>query len=239
MTTILALGFLLGMRHALEADHLAAVASLASRCRSSRQATVLGMVWGLGHTITLFVACSAALFLDAVVPESMARMLEAAVGVMLLLLGFDLFRRMIRERVHFHTHRHHDGTVHFHAHAHAGSSEPHDAANAHDHEHLYEPTFPARALYVGLVHGLAGSAALILLALGEVTSPWLGMVYVGLFGIGSVIGMGVLTAIISLPLRGARRINSLYNGLQTVLGVTTIAVGVALIYQTAIQPGSL
>jgi ABC-type nickel/cobalt efflux system permease component RcnA len=230
MISILVLGFLLGMRHALEADHLAAVATLASRSRSTRHATVLGVVWGFGHTVTLFLVCSAALFMDAVVPESMARWLEAAVGVMLVLLGLDLLRRMVRERIHFHSHSHNDGTVHFHAHSHAGAPVPHPVK--HEHEHVSD--FPIRALYVGLIHGLAGSAALILLALGQVASPWVGLIYVGLFGLGSIVGMGVLTLVISLPLRSVRKFTSLYNGMQTTVGVATVVIGGVLVYQSTV-----
>ncbi|MBA3848226.1 MAG: urease accessory protein, partial [Planctomycetes bacterium] len=174
MNAILVLGFLLGMRHALEADHVAAVASLATRSRGSRHAMFQGIAWGLGHTITLFLACSAVLFLDTVVPERLAQGLEAAVGAMLILLGADVIRRMLRDRVHFHTHQHGDGVVHFHAHSHAGESGPH--ISQHRHGHLRD--FPVRALCIGLMHGLAGSAALILLTLTTVASPKLGLLYV-------------------------------------------------------------
>lgn len=216
MSSLLVLGFLLGMRHALEADHVAAVATLAARSRSVAQTALQGAVWGLGHTITLFLACSVLLFVDAVVPEKLAQLLEAAVGVMLILLGADLLRRLWRERIHLHTHRHCDGTVHFHAHSHSLAGEA-----AHDHDHR---GFPARALYVGLMHGLAGSAALILMALGTAASPLVGLGYVALFGIGSIGGMALLSLVISVPLRGARRFVGLQRGLQ--IGVATFSVGI-------------
>lgn len=221
------LGLLLGMRHALEADHLAAVATLASRSQGTRHAVMQGIAWGLGHTVTLFLACSVVLFLDTVVPERLAQGLEAAVGAMLILLGADLWRRMRRERIHFHAHRHADGTVHLHAHSHAGERAPHGA----HHAHVHPRGFPARALCVGLMHGLAGSAALILLALGTVASPLAGLAYVGLFGLGSIGGMALLSLAISLPLRGARRITWMYNGLQLTVSLATIAIGSSLLYQ--------
>lgn len=227
MIKILVLGFLLGMRHTLEADHVAAVATLAARSRGARQALLQGAAWGLGHTITLFLACSAVLFLETVVPEHLARGLEAAVGVMLMVLGADVVRRMLRERVHFHAHRHRDGTVHFHAHSHAGENVP-DEVN---HGHTHAERFPVRALCVGLVHGMAGSAALILLTLSTVASPGAGLLYVALFGAGSIGGMAMLSLAISVPLRGVRRFTLLHHAVQTLVGIVTMGLGGLLVYK--------
>ncbi len=227
MSTILVLGFLLGMRHALEADHIAAVATLVSRGHNTRHTLIQGAAWGLGHTITLFLACALVLYLDTVVPERLAQGLEAAVGIMLVLLGADLLRRMRHESIHFHTHRHSDGTEHFHAHSHRTDPAPHTP----HHEHRHPRQFPARALCVGLMHGLAGSAALILLTLGTVASPVTGLVYVALFGIGSIGGMALLSLAISLPLRGARRFTRLHNGIQTVVALATSMIGSMLVYE--------
>lgn len=225
MTRILILGFLLGMRHALEADHLAAVATLNSRARSVRQAAMQGAVWGLGHTLTLFLACSLVLFVDAMIPERLSRLLEGAVGIMLLLLGLDLLVRLWRGRLHIHTHRHDDGTAHSHAHSHTG--EP----AIHAHPHAHDRRFPARALCVGAMHGLAGSAALILLTLGTVASPVTGLLYVALFGLGSVAGMALLSLLISVPLHRARRFARLHAGMQAALGLASLGIGVDLVYQ--------
>ena len=161
MSAILLLGFLVGMRHAMEGDHLAAVATLATRSHSLGHTVWQGAVWGLGHTVTLFAVCSMVLFLDAVIPERLALGLEAAVGAMLVLLGLDVIRRLTQERIHFHPHRHQDGTTHMHAHSHQGGGL-HDSEH---HQHAHPRRFPLRALLVGLVHGMAGSAALILLTL--------------------------------------------------------------------------
>jgi ABC-type nickel/cobalt efflux system permease component RcnA len=227
VTTILILGFLLGMRHALEPDHLAAVATLVVRSRGARQAMIQGAVWGIGHTLTLFMVCSMVLFLDAGIPENIARNLEAAVGAMLVLLGADVLRGLLRERVHFHTHRHNDGTLHFHAHSHANENRPHTRNHAHEHS----GHFPVRALCVGLMHGLAGSAALIVLALRSPGSPTPGLLYIAVFGFGSIAGMALLSLVISVPLRSASGFMRLYNSLSVALGATTIAVGCSLIYR--------
>ena len=230
--SLLLLGFLIGMRHAVETDHVAAVASLATRSNSMADTMRQGAAWGLGHTLTLFLFGSIVLILDSVMPERLAHFLELMVGIMLVGLGIDVLRRLIAERVHFHVHHHHDGEVHFHAHSHAGE-------RAHDpkrHHHDHPGGFPLRALLVGLMHGMAGSAALIMLTLQTVHSPWTGLLYIALFGIGSMIGMALLSVVIAIPLRAsARGVTWLHNGLQAVVGIATIAIGSVLIYQIAWQ----
>jgi len=229
MTALLLLGLLLGMRHALEADHLAAVASLATRSKGTRGTVLQGAVWGLGHTLTLLAAGGACLLLRAVISERVAAALEGAVGVMLLLLGADVLRRMRQRRVHVHVHRHADGTVHLHAHRHA----PEEAHDPDRHQHAHEG-FPLRALLVGMVHGLAGSAALLLLTLTTLSSAWLGVAYIAVFGIGSIAGMAALAAVISLPLQGtARHLTRWHNGLEAVIGAGTLLVGAWVLYNTS------
>ena len=115
MFAILGLGFLLGMQHALEADHIAAVSSIAARRSHVADIVKHGLTWGLGHTLTLFVFAGAAILLGHAIPESIARPIETAVGVMLVGLGAHVLWRLWRDRVHFHQHGHGDGTVHFHA----------------------------------------------------------------------------------------------------------------------------
>lgn len=226
MITLLIFGFLIGMRHALEADHLAAVASLATERQSFRHTVRQGAVWGLGHTLTLFAFGSLVIVMNATVPDRLAHWLEMAVAVMLILLGADVLRRVVREKVHFHAHRHGDGQVHFHAHSHRGETH-HDRSN---HHHVHPKGFPLRALFVGLVHGMAGSAALVLLTLESIESPWMGVAYIALFGLGSMVGMAALSAVIAVPLRySARSLTWLHNGLRATVGLATIVLGVATI----------
>jgi hypothetical protein len=150
------------------------------------------------------------------------------VGVMLVVLGLDVLRRLVQERIHFHLHRHQDGEVHFHAHSHVGEEQH----NPRRHVHEHPEGFPLRALFVGLMHGMAGSAALILLTLQTVRSPMLGLLYITLFGIGSMLGMALLSVVIAVPLRySAKGLTWMHNGLQAVIGVATVAVGVMLIYR--------
>jgi hypothetical protein len=228
MFGILGLGFLLGMQHALEADHIAAVSSIAARRSHVGDIVKHGLTWGLGHTLTLFVFAGAAILLGHAIPQSLSRPIEGAVGIMLVGLGAQVLWRLWRDRVHFHRHGHGDGTVHIHAHSHAGEATAH-ACDAHSHEH----GFRWRALLVGLMHGMAGSAALLMLAVSQASSPAVGLGYVALFGIGSMIGMGVLSAIIAVPLAvSARWLTWANRGLQGAVGIVTVALGVTTIVET-------
>src|SRR6188768_1063756 len=228
MFGILGLGFLLGMQHALEADHIAAVSSIAARRSNVADIVRHGLTWGLGHTLTLFVFAGAAIWLGRAIPEHVARPLETAVGVMLVGLGAHVLWRLWRDRVHFHRHGHGDGTVHIHAHSHARETVPHGRA-AHAHAH----GFRWRTLLVGLMHGMAGSAALLVLAVSQASSPAVGLGYVALFGIGSMIGMGALSTVIAVPLAvSARWLTWTNSGLQGAVGMITVAVGATTIVET-------
>jgi hypothetical protein len=230
MFGILGLGFLLGMQHALEADHIAAVSSIAARRSQIGDIVKHGLTWGLGHTLTLFVFAGIAILLGRAIPETAAKPIEGAVGVMLIGLGAHVLWRLWRDRVHFHRHGHADGTVHFHAHSHAGDTQPH-TRTAHTHEH----GFRWRTLLVGLMHGMAGSAALLVLAVTQASSPVAGLGYVALFGIGSMIGMGALSAIIAVPLAVSARFLTVANrALQGTVGAVTIAIGLVTLVERAL-----
>jgi ABC-type nickel/cobalt efflux system permease component RcnA len=235
MLYVLGLGFMIGMKHALEADHIAAVASLATGSRSINETTKLGVAWGLGHTITLFLVGTVVLLADMLVPETVAHYLEFAVGVMLTVLGIDVMVRMTRRKAHFHTHDH-GGSHHFHAHRHAPKARHDKTAHGHNHP----SGLPLRALLVGLIHGLAGSAALVLLALSTITSLWLGLTYMLLFGVGSIVGMAMLSCAIALPLRfTADRLTWAWRGLTVGIGAITMVLGVSVAWRIAVAEGFL
>ena len=230
MFGIMGLGFLLGMQHALEVDHVAAVSSIAARRDSVADIVKHGLTWGLGHTLTLFVFAGAALALGQAIPDNLARPIETAVGVMLVGLGGHVLWRLRRDRVHFHKHRHEDGTVHMHAHSHAGETVAHARA-PHSHAH----GFRWRTLLVGLMHGMAGSAALLVLTVAQAPSVAVGLGYVALFGIGSMIGMGALSMVIAVPLAlSARWLTWVNQSLQGAVGLITITIGFRTIVETAL-----
>src|SRR5580698_6313182 len=229
MFGILGLGFLLGMQHALEADHIAAVSSIAARRTHVGDIVKHGLTWGLGHTLTLFVFAGAAIVLGHAIPEHFARPVETAVGIMLVGLGAHVLWRLWRDRVHFHKHSHDDGIVHVHAHSHAGETIPHARA-----PHMHAHGFRWRTLLVGLMHGMAGSAALLVLTVSQAPSVAVGLGYVALFGVGSMIGMGFLSTVIAVPLAlSARWLTWANRGLQGAVGLVTIAIGLRTIAETA------
>ncbi len=230
MFGIMGLGFLLGMQHALEADHIAAVSSIAARRTNVGDIVRHGLTWGLGHTVTLFVFAGAAILFGQAIPEHLSRPLETAVGIMLVGLGSHVLWRLWRDRVHFHQHRHGDGSEHLHLHSHAGDTIPHPRSS-HAHYH----GFRWKSLLVGLMHGMAGSAALLVLAVTQVADPVYGVLYVLLFGFGSMLGMGALSTVIAVPLvASARWLTWANRGLQGSVGVITIAIGATTIYSTSL-----
>jgi ABC-type nickel/cobalt efflux system permease component RcnA len=219
---LLGLGFLLGVKHALEADHVAAVASLVTRSSSLKNTVRVASAWGLGHSAVLVLLGSILIALDTTLPEKLARAFEFAVGGMLILLGIGVLRRLRSKRIHAHLHQHGDGARHVHFHSHEEeSSNP--ARHAHDHTAGLLP----RAVIVGSVHGLAGSAALILIAVPTMHSAPRALAYLLVFGFGSILGMVLFSVAISLPLQlSARHLSRVSGGLEAALGVTNIAVGV-------------
>jgi len=231
MFGILGLGFVLGMQHALEADHVAAVSSIAARRSDIGDIVKHGLTWGFGHTLTLFAFAGAAILLGHAIPGHLARPLETAVGIMLVGLGADLLWRLWHDRVHFHRHGHGDGTLHFHAHSHAAENVPHARA---PHAHMHG--FRWRTLLVGLMHGMAGSAALLVVAVSQAFGAVAGLGYVALFGIGSMVGMGALSAVIAVPLAvSSRWLTWANSGLQGAVGVVTTAIGVMTIIGTVFR----
>ena len=220
--SVLLVGFMIGLRHALEADHVAAVASIMTQKQGKSAAWRQGAVWGLGHTITLFFLGTAALLADTLIPDHMAAILECAVGFMLLYLGLDVLWRMSRNGIHFHVHQH-QGKRHLHAHQHhLGES----AVDQSAHQHSHPKPFPIRTLMVGIMHGMAGTAALMVLTLNAAQNFWLGIGYMLLFGIGSIAGMAILSVAISLPFNlPSKRIEGFVGYLQLGIGVGTSGLG--------------
>ncbi len=234
MLSFLALGFLIGLRHALEPDHVAAVVSLSTRGGTLRDHARNGAWWGVGHALTLLVLAGACVVFGLVIPERTERLLEGAVGVMLVWLGVSVFARMRRIGLHVHGHVHADGTAHVHAHGH-----PRSARDEHEHEHeRWHPRSSLRTVGIGAVHGLAGSAALVLLVGSTAQSPTLGMAYIGLFGVGAIVGMMLLAATISLPLGfSARRMTRVYRWACAAVGVFSVVLGLRSIW-AVVAPGA-
>jgi len=214
------IGFLLGIRHALDPDHVVAVSTIASEQKSVVRSSLVGAFWGLGHALALMFASGALLALKLKIPETVAQWLEGGVAIMLVALGVTAIRRGHREwSVHAHKHSH-DGHDHVHLHQH------HTKEDHGDHVHHHVLGFGLKPFSVGLAHGLAGSAGLAIVAVGATSSAAAGLLYVTMLGLGSAAGMMVLTAIMSLPLvLVASRYKALRGGVQFVAGLGSVAFG--------------
>lgn len=211
----LTLGFVLGLRHALDADHLVAVSTMASRSRSVFRSSLVGAFWGAGHSATLLLASVAVLLLGRTIPQSWAKGLEAVVGAMIVVLGVDLLRRVLEKQVVVHDHQH-DGHSHTHVHL--------DARRAHEESPHHHAGW--RAFVVGSVHGLAGSAALTLFVLSTIRSFGQGLLYVVVFGVGTMIGMAAMSTLMGLPFAlAARRATGFARGIQLAAAIGSIAFG--------------
>lgn len=229
MLTWVLFGFLLGLQHALEADHIAAVASLTADKKGARNIIRHGAVWGMGHALVLGAFGGAVYALELSLSERLASGLEFAVGVMMVLLGARLLYVLLRDRIHFHAHRH-GADAHFHAHSHAGDVANH-ALSRHAHAH------PAggwrRSLAVGMMHGLAGSAALVALAASTAPSIPLGITFMALFGMGSIAGMALFSAVIAVPLSyTATTLTWATRGFQALAGLFAIGIGLHIMVET-------
>lgn len=211
--TILSAGFVLGLKHAFDADHVAVVTAMVSQSKNLRRSSLLGAMWGIGHTTTLLLVGVVVLVLKITIPARLALEIEFIVGLVVIGFGLDLLRKVRRGTIHAHLHVH-DGTTHSHAHSHA--HQP-----AHHHRH--------RALAVGMLHGLAGSAALTLLVLASVGSVMQGVAFILIFGLGSIVSMVLISAAIGLPFLLTQRFARMDVALQTTAGVISVAVGLSII----------
>jgi len=229
------LGFFVGMIHALESDHLAAISTLVTE--NKKQLVLRGAAWGLGHTTTLLILSSAVVLFSFVLTEAGAAALEFAVGIMLVFLGADVLRRMRKQKVHIHVHSHGAHAPHIHVHSHDGKGAKH-AHTSDDHAH---PTgFPVKALAIGLVHGAAGSGAIIVLAAASAGSALVALGYVALVGVGSIFGMAALSAVISLPLGMAPK-NIRWLNVTAKLSIAAVAImfGASIMLETGAQAWEL
>jgi high-affinity nickel permease len=218
LVTALGLGLTLGLRHALDADHVAAVSTLVARERGLAQSCLLGAFWGAGHTLALLGAGIAVVGFKLTITPGLEAALERAVGLVLVVLaGHVLLRALGGMLVHGHEHAH-GGVTHRHAHAHLGSP---------DAGHVHLVRLGGRPFLVGLLHGLAGSAALTLLVLGTISSPIGALVYILVFGVGSTAGMLLLSGLVGLPVAllapGAHRLRA---AIQVVAGAGSAALGI-------------
>lgn len=235
---VLGLGLVFGLKHATEVDHVVAVSTIVSEHRNVLRAALVGVLWGAGHTASLVVVGVIVLVLRIAIPEQVANWLEFSVALMIIGLGISAFMRALRRRSGVHVHKHrHDGTAHAHLHFHEEHSQ-HDGLNpVHSHS---ASRIGLKPLLVGAMHGLAGSAALTLLVLTQIESMALGVLYLIIFGLGSIVGMLLMSTLVGLPFAlSARRLSSASYGLQSIAGALSIAFGLWYAYETGVATGLL
>ena len=221
MLLFLGVGLVVGMRHALEADHLAAVMALSTRSRGRTATMLRGAAWGLGHASALFVVGGLCLALGTTVSPRSETWLERGVGVMLIVLGAQVIRRLWRGRVRISRHAHPGGIVHVHAHR--GEA----AAGSAPSDHPHASGSHVRAALVGTVHGMAGSAALVVLTSSTAQTFSAGLAYIAAFGLGSVLGMAVLSLAIAVPLAStSRRLGPACGLVEIPIALGTVGLGV-------------
>jgi hypothetical protein len=208
------LGSLLGMRHALEPDHLAAVTTLVSRERSSLRAALLGAWWGVGHTLALLVVGAALVVVRAELPLVISDAFELAVAVMLIALGFRSIYLAAQQGPGGPRHLHRHGLL---VHSHAAVPA---------HLHIGSWTFARRPLLIGAVHGLAGSGALTALVLATLPTTAARLMYVLLFGLGSTLSMAALSGVLGWPLAQLGTHHRVARGVSLTVGCVSIGIGI-------------
>jgi ABC-type nickel/cobalt efflux system permease component RcnA len=226
---LLGTGFIFGLKHALDADHLAAVSTIVSERKSWLSSSLVGGLWGVGHTISLLLAGIIVLFLKIPISERVESGLELGVGLMLIGLGISALVKLARGgKLHLHQHTH-GGHTHIHPHLHDKDTAAKHTISDKSH-HGYK--IGQRPLWVGMVHGLAGSAALMFLVLTTIQSPLVGFLYIAVFGIGSIGGMILMSSLLSLPFHLTAHRFTKINWLARVLaGVFSIGFGALMIWE--------
>ncbi|HEX2677531.1 MAG TPA: high-affinity nickel-transport family protein [Polyangiales bacterium] len=225
LLSILGLGFVLGMRHATDSDHVVAVSTIVSRERSAWAATLIGALWGVGHTFTIMAVGGAIIVFDLIIPARLGLSMELSVGVMLVVLGaLNLSGAWRRIEQVAHAHEHHDGRAAHRAHA--------------DRAPALGLIWLARPLLVGVVHGLAGSAAVALLVLTTIRSVHTALLYLAVFGLGTVVGMAVLTTAFAAPLAfAAAKSDRINHYMARATGALSLAFGMLVLYKIGIVDG--
>ncbi|SDM64815.1 sulfite exporter TauE/SafE family protein [Bacillus sp. OK048] len=223
--SILALGFVLGIKHAIEPDHVIAVSTIATQSKKLLRSTLAGVFWGIGHTATLFIIGIILILMKGEIPEKWAMSLEFLVGIMLVYLGSTTILSL--KNLHVHDH---EGEEHIHVHSHM-----HDGQHKYIHQH--KNVSYGKSMFIGLVHGLAGSGAMILLTMSSVKSVWEAAIYILIFGVGTVIGMLFFTTIIGIPFVFSAQKLRLNKTLTQVTGVISVGFGIYYMYNLGITEG--
>ncbi|MEH7223671.1 sulfite exporter TauE/SafE family protein [Bacillus sp. JJ1566] len=227
--SVLALGFILGIRHAIEPDHVIAVSTIASESKKLWQASLAGVFWGIGHTVTLFIVGLVVILMKNEIPEKWAMSLEFLVGIMLVYLGLKTILSL--RKIHIHK-QIHDGENRTNVHSYPNSVE-------HEHQKKHQNKSYVGSMFIGFIHGLAGSGAMILLTLSTVNSVGEAAIYILIFGIGTVTGMLLFTTIIGIPFVLSKKRRKVSRTFGLITGTISTVFGVYYMYNLGINEGLL
>ena len=233
MLAILGLGLVFGLKHATEVDHVVAVSTIVSQHKNIFHSALVGAFWGMGHTLSLLVIGVVVLTLRIAIPESVSGWLEFGVALMIIILGISALRRALRHNATVHVHQHsHDGLSHTHVHFHEDETS-HAPSLKTQHSHAVS-RIGVKPVLIGMMHGLAGSGALTLLVLTQISSAFTGFLYLATFGFGSIGGMVLMSGLIGLPFAlTSAKLTHAHQGLQTAAAIFSICFGVWYAYQAA------
>lgn len=224
----ISLGFVLGFKHATDADHVAAVSTIVSERRGLLASAMVGLSWGIGHSITLFLISVPVLVFRLTIPDNLGPLAEAGVGMVLVILGIQALLDIRRKRIHVHAHNHDTG-VHLHFHS-------HQVGDGHEHEHIF--ALRPKSILIGLFQGTAGSAALMVIVLTTLESPLAGILYVAAYDAAVILGIVIFSFAIGLPFTlTSTRIPLFNKALKLSTAVASIVIGVLLAWQAALSAG--
>lgn len=236
MSSVLLLGFLLGLKHATDADHVVAVAAIISNSNSVWKSIWIGASWGIGHSIPLIIIGLIILFVKERLLDYyqvVAPFFEIGVGAMLIILGIQVLRNLSKGKVHMHMHLDNNQPhVHIHAtHTHKNKSADKVQHGQYRHGMVkgITPFFRPKSFFVGLMHSLAGTAAILILLLPSIDSNWTGMGYLILFGIGTILSMSAATLVLSLPIKLTFKFPLTQTAILSMAGLINLALGAILI----------
>ena len=244
--SILGIGLLLGIRHATDPDHVVAISTIVAKQKRLQSATAIGALWGIGHTVTVFVVGVGIIMFHIIIPPRIGLFMEFIVALVLIALGVLNLTGVLEKIIHKVTPEH----AHQHIHLHLFSGEPH----IHIHEHEARTSTEsgkfslnrliaelgwfqlARPVFIGLVHGLAGSAAIALLVLSTITNPQIAVVYLLIFGLGTILGMMLITTLLGLPIiYSATKFAHINHYITSFSGIISLAFGLYLAWEIGVN----
>ena len=229
--TLLGVGFALGLKHAFDADHLVAISTIVSERKGAWRSSLVGAVWGAGHTLSLLLVGLLIIVLGVQLSSTFGLWMELTVAVMLMGLGANVLWKIYRGATfHFHVH-HHDTKVHIHPHLHEAGVDHKNALPTAQH---HSTRIGKKPFVVGIVHGLAGSATLMLVVLTTVSSRALAVLYIAVFGFGSVGGMVLMSALIGLPFAFTAKHERLNTIVRAAAGIVSVVFGLVLAWQVGV-----